>query len=894
MTAHTEAPGRTPLSRSTWHLRAGAIVGAWLLAVLVVAVAHPFVPASRWLLVHLLLLGAASNAILIWSSHFAAALLHLPGEQGRRGDAARLITFNAGAVAVVAGMLAQHWTVVLSGGIVVAVAAGWHAAALLRRMRRALPSRFGVTVRYYVASGVLLPAGVALGVVMARGGLADAVHARVVVAHSVVNLLGWIGLTVVGTLITLWPTMLRTRVADSAERAARHGLPVLLAGVGIAAEGSLAGSRPLLAAGALVYLGGLAVAGRTLLDPLRRRPPASFATWSVLAGLAWFAGSLVALTAWVTTAPDWVAAAERAGWLTAPLLAGFAAQVLLGALSYLLPVVIGGGPHVVRAANTVFDRAWPARVTAANTGLLVSVLPVPSLVRVLASVVVLVALASFLPLAVRAARTATRLRNQPDPPALARPGGTQPPDPYTDARRAGGAVAGLAAVVLAVAAGVAADPVALGVSGAEPADGGVAASGETTTVTVEARGMRFFPDTVEVPAGNRLVIELANEGADMHDLVLETGDGTGRLAPGESATLDVGIVGRDLDGWCSVAGHRQLGMVLTIKATGAGEGDDPHAGHDHGGPGDAPAAGRDAAGDEGSAAADLDLMAEPGPGFTPYDAELAPAEGARIHRVTLTVSESNHEVAPGVRQTRWTFGGTAPGPTLRGKVGDTFEITLVNDGTIGHSIDFHAGALAPQEPMRTIQPGESLIYRFTATRSGIWMYHCSTAPISLHIANGMFGAVIIDPPDLPPVDREYVLVQSELYLGPQGGIADTGRIADESPDLVVFNGHATQYAAEPLTARLGERVRIWVLAAGPNRGSAFHVVGGQFDTVYQEGAYLLEPAINPAGGSQVLGLAPAQGGFVELTFPEPGDYPFVSHLMVDAERGARGVFQVTR
>lgn len=191
--------------------------------------------------------------------------------------------------------------------------------------------------------------------------------------------------------------------------------------------------------------------------------------------------------------------------------------------------------------------------------------------------------------------------------------------------------------------------------------------------------------------------------------------------------------------------------------------------------------------------------------------------------------------------------------------------------------------------MRTIEPGESLVYRFTATRPGMWMYHCSTMPVSLHIANGMFGAVIIDPPDLPPVDREYVMVQSELYLGPEGGEADADKVVADNPDLVVFNGYANQYDHDPLVAEVGERIRIWVLAAGPNRGSAFHIVGGQFDTVWSEGDYRLQPG---TGGSQTLGLFPAQGGFVELEFPEPGHYPFVSHSMVDAERGAHGIVEV--
>ncbi len=194
--------------------------------------------------------------------------------------------------------------------------------------------------------------------------------------------------------------------------------------------------------------------------------------------------------------------------------------------------------------------------------------------------------------------------------------------------------------------------------------------------------------------------------------------------------------------------------------------------------------------------------------------------------------------------------------------------------------------------MRTIEPGESLVYRFTATRAGIWMYHCSTMPMATHIANGMYGAVVIEPTDLPEVDRSYVLVQGELYLGTES--VDVEALHAEEPDAVVFNGYADQYAHDPLPARVGERIRLWVLDAGPNRPSSFHVVGGQFDTVWSEGAYLLDRRRDrPEGGAQVLPLLPAQGGFVELELPEPGRYPFVSHVMVDAERGARGVIEVS-
>ena len=270
--------------------------------------------------------------------------------------------------------------------------------------------------------------------------------------------------------------------------------------------------------------------------------------------------------------------------------------------------------------------------------------------------------------------------------------------------------------------------------------------------------------------------------------------------------------------------------------------------------------------------------------------------------MTLTIEEVELEVAPGVRQKRWTFNGAVPGPTLHGRVGDVFVVTLVNHGSMGHSIDFHAGAVAPDAVMRTIAPGGSLTYRFTADRAGVWMYHCSTMPMSAHIAAGMNGAVVIEPKGLPAVDSNFVLVQSEVYLDGDGRSSvrevDAPAAAANTPDAVVFNGVANQYVARPLRARVGDRVRLWVLAAGPNRGSSFHVVGAQFDTVWKEGAYLLRAGVDQfgdtGGGSQVLDLAAAQGGFVELTPQQAGHYPFVTHAMADAERGARGILLVTR
>ena len=258
----------------------------------------------------------------------------------------------------------------------------------------------------------------------------------------------------------------------------------------------------------------------------------------------------------------------------------------------------------------------------------------------------------------------------------------------------------------------------------------------------------------------------------------------------------------------------------------------------------------------------------------------------------LVVQERHQEVAPGIVQHAMTYNGRVMGPLIQASLGRTVTVTLRNEGTMGHSLDFHAGDVSPDQVMRTIAPGESLTYPFTARRSGIWLYHCSTMPMSAHIAAGMYGAVIVPPPNLARVDREFVLVQQEAYLGPPKGHVDSEKIAAERPDLTMWNGHANQYVHDPLEAKVGERVRIWVLAAGPSRGTCFHVVGSQFDTVFKEGEWLLRPN-DHQGGSQALDLGPCQGGFVEMVFREPGTYTFVNHSFVEMERGARGLIRVT-
>lgn len=876
----------------------------WLMAAVAIALVHDWVPAPRWLMMHLLLLGAITHSVLVWSQHFADALLHNVVTTGRqRARTARLGLLNAGVLTVVIDVPAEHWIAVVVGASVVVLAVGWHGLSLALQLRRGLGSRFAITIRYYVAAAALLPVGVLFGVLMAHG-LSMRWHERLMTAHVIVNVLGWLGLTVLGTLVTLWPTMLRTRIAEGAERQARQALWPLVGGLLLAVAGCLAGVRPVVGVAMLGYVAGLVLLARPFVTALRNKAPVHFPTWSVLAAVCWLAGLVLTLAVLVAVAPSWEVAHERVESLTPAFAVGFGAQVLLGALSYLIPVSIGRGPAGTRAANTVLDRGAALRITVANAGLLLALLPVPMWVRAVVSAAVLVALASFLPLlfvAMRAARIA-RQAAPLDVPKQQRTG----PAPVAGERPPGqvhGLVAaGLAIVALAVAVGVAIDPGALAGSPHPSAAAGVAASGHTTRVVVEAADMRFTPSTITVPAGNRLIITVRNtDRQDVHDLVLDSGAHTPHLAPGESARLDAGVIGRAIEGWCSMPGHRQMGMVLHIRVSGTAPAATPSSKPSTGMPGMPGMPGMtstprsSSSGDPSdSAAAKLDFQATPGPGFTAHDPELPPLPAGHVIRRTFTVSDLDAEVAPGVRQTLWTYNGTMPGPTLHGRVGDRFVITLVNDTDMGHSIDFHAGQVSPDRPMRTIAPGQSLVYRFTATHSGIWLYHCSTMPMAAHIANGMFGAVVIDPPNLPPVAHSYLLIQSELYLGAQGGSVDVDKALAEKPDAVVFNGYVNQYDADPLTAKVGQRVRIWVLDAGPNRPSDFHVVGGQFDTVFKEGAYLLRRHNPEQGAAQVLSLGAAQGGFVEMSFPQAGHYPFVSHLMVDAERGAHGIIDVTR
>jgi nitrite reductase (NO-forming) len=275
----------------------------------------------------------------------------------------------------------------------------------------------------------------------------------------------------------------------------------------------------------------------------------------------------------------------------------------------------------------------------------------------------------------------------------------------------------------------------------------------------------------------------------------------------------------------------------------------------------------------------------------PVEAALLAREPGRAHHLRLEMKHATITVAAGVTYDAWTFDGRVPGPALRVGVGDTVDFTLVNRANIPHSMDFHAAEIAPSKYYVNVMPGDSLHYRFVARVPGAFMYHCGTAPVAMHIANGMYGALVVDPAKPRPRAKEFVLVQSEFYFGPKPGAdgaytLDWPKLLTLAPDHVVFNGRASQYAEHPLEVAPNELVRLYVVNAGPNRISSFHVVGGIFERVFEDGSQA-----NPLMGVQTVNVPVGGGSIFEIRLHEAGDYPFVSHAFADATKGAVGVLR---
>jgi nitrite reductase (NO-forming) len=219
-------------------------------------------------------------------------------------------------------------------------------------------------------------------------------------------------------------------------------------------------------------------------------------------------------------------------------------------------------------------------------------------------------------------------------------------------------------------------------------------------------------------------------------------------------------------------------------------------------------------------------------------------------------------------------------------------MTLTNGGAIPHSVDFHAARIAPNVAFTDVMPGESKTFSFVATDPGVFMYHCGTKPVLAHIANGMYGAIVVDPATpLPPADRSYVLVSSEWYLSSPGVDAPAGlsmaKAQAVQPDWVTWNGYANQYVTHPLTAEPGDTVRFYVVAAGPSLDTAFHVVGTLFERAWVDG-----DMSRSERGVQTVSVPAGGGAVFDVKIDEPGLHPFVSHAFASAHLGQVGLLKV--
>jgi len=272
--------------------------------------------------------------------------------------------------------------------------------------------------------------------------------------------------------------------------------------------------------------------------------------------------------------------------------------------------------------------------------------------------------------------------------------------------------------------------------------------------------------------------------------------------------------------------------------------------------------------------------------------------------VKIDVDHRLFEVKKGIAFTGWLFGDSLPGPILRVKVGQTVKFSMTdrsNDSSMKgmnmamnmqpmpHSIDFHAAMVNPEDKYRSISPGETIHFTWTANYPGVFMYHCGTPMVLLHMISGMVGMVIVEPSGGFPgkVDREFAIVQNEYYLKQQGDryAPDTSIALKKSPNFMAFNGKVGQYIIKPIHVKAGERIRLYFLNVGPNNISSFHIIGTILEKVWLEG--------NPANqfvGMQAVLVGPAQGAIMEFVLPEKGRYTFVDHSFANAEMGAAGVF----
>ncbi|EMR8756803.1 TPA: copper-containing nitrite reductase [Neisseria gonorrhoeae] len=266
-------------------------------------------------------------------------------------------------------------------------------------------------------------------------------------------------------------------------------------------------------------------------------------------------------------------------------------------------------------------------------------------------------------------------------------------------------------------------------------------------------------------------------------------------------------------------------------------------------------------------------------------------------RVKMETVEKTMKMDDGVEYRYWTFDGDVPGRMIRVREDDTVEVEFSNNpsSTVPHNVDFHAATGQGGGAAATFTaPGRTSTFSFKALQPGLYIYHCAVAPVGMHIANGMYGLILVEPKEgLPKVDKEFYIVQGDFYTKGKKGAQglqpfDMDKAVAEQPEYVVFNGHVGAIAGDnALKAKAGETVRMYVGNGGPNLVSSFHVIGEIFDKVYVEGGKLInenvQSTIVPAGGSAI----------VEFKVDIPGSYTLVDHSIFRAfNKGALGQLKV--
>jgi nitrite reductase (NO-forming) len=286
-----------------------------------------------------------------------------------------------------------------------------------------------------------------------------------------------------------------------------------------------------------------------------------------------------------------------------------------------------------------------------------------------------------------------------------------------------------------------------------------------------------------------------------------------------------------------------------------------------------------------------------------YAPEVPKAQDGDTVDVKIDVHHRMFKISNDVTFTSWMFGNAVPGPVLKVKVGQTVRFSMtdrsndtmpnmamyMNMAPMQHSIDFHAAQVNPEDKYRSIQPGETIQFTWTANYPGVFMYHCGTPMVLMHMIYGMIGMVIVEPKEGFPgkPDREFAIIHNEYYLTRKGEyfVPDTAKAMLKQPSFVTFNGKVAQYVVHPLKVKAGERIRLYIMNDGPNNATNFHVIGTILDKVWLDG----NPR-NQLVGMQSVYLGPASGAIVEFVIPEKGTYTFVDHSFADADMGAIGSF----